>query len=152
MAETFSKRERRKKKIERRREKENRRDERRQIPVKRKSLEEMMAYVDENGNLSDTPPDPKNAYKATLDDIIIDTPKAFPDDPEALLIGVVSYFDPSKGYGFITNERTQDRLFVHVSDLIQPNATLSMGDKVSYTATRSPRGMQAVGVSKQDVA
>ena len=61
MAETFSKRERRKKKIERRREKEFRRDERRNTPVKQKSLEEMMAYVDENGNLSDTPPDPKNA-------------------------------------------------------------------------------------------
>lgn len=149
MAETFSKRERRKKKIERRREKEFRRDERRQTPVKQKSLEEMMAYVDENGNLSDTPPDPRNAYKVAAEDIIIDIPKALPDDPDATPTGVVSYFDPSKGYGFIINDQSQERLFVHVNSLAQPNSELTVGDKVSYTAMRSPRGMQAVAVSKR---
>lgn len=149
MAETFSKRERRKKKIERRREKEFRRDERRQLPVKQKSLEEMMAYVDENGNLSDTPPDPKNAYKATVEDIVIDVPKALPDDPDAIPTGVVSYFDPSKGYGFIINDQTQERLFVHVNSFAEPTTELSIGDKVSYTPTRSPRGMQATAVVKR---
>ncbi len=149
MAETFSKRERRKKKIERRREKEFRRDERRNIVTKSKSLDEMMAYVDENGNLSDTPPDPKNAYKVAAEDIVIDIPKAQPEDPDALLTGIVNYFDPSKGYGFIINEQTSERLFVHVNSLAQPNTELNMGDKVSYTATRSPRGMQAVSVVKQ---
>lgn len=149
MAETFSKRERRKKKIERRREKEFRRDERRQLPVKQKSLEEMMAYVDENGNLSDTPPDPKNAYKAAVEDIVIDVPKALPDDPDAIPTGVVSYFDPSKGYGFIVNDRTQERLFVHVNSFAEPTTELSIGDKVSYTPTRSPRGMQATAVVKK---
>lgn len=149
MAETFSKRERRKKKIERRREKEFRRDERRQLPVKQKSLEEMMAYVDENGNLSDTPPDPKNAYKAAVEDIVIDIPRALPDDPDAIPTGVVSYFDPSKGYGFIINDQTQERLFVHVNSFAEPTTELSIGDKVSYTPTRSPRGMQATAVVKR---
>ncbi|MGV3763258.1 cold-shock protein [Parapedobacter sp.] len=148
MAETFSKRERRKKKIERRREKEFRRDERRQMPVKQKSLEEMMAYVDENGNLSDTPPDPKNAYKVAAEDIVIDIPKALPDDPDATPTGVVSYFDPSKGYGFIVNDQTHERLFVHVNSFAEPTTELSIGDKVSYTPIRSPRGMQATTVVK----
>lgn len=147
MAETFSKRERRKKKIERRREKELRREERRQMSTKGKPLEEMLAYVDENGNLSNTPPDPKNMHKVAAEDIVIDTPKAV-SDPEAMLTGVISYFDPSKGYGFVVDEQTKERLFVHVSNLGQPNAELSMGDKVSYTAMRSPRGMQAVSVMK----
>lgn len=148
MAETFSKRERRKKKIERRREKELRRDERRHTATKGKTLEEMMAYVDENGNLSQTPPDPKNAYKVAVEDILIDIPKAAPEDPDAMLTGVVSYFDPSKGYGFIVNEQTKERLFVHVSNLGQSSTELNMGDKVSYTAAQSPRGMQAVSVVK----
>lgn len=148
MAETFSKRERRKKKIEKKRDKELRREERRNTATKRKTLEEMMAYVDENGNLSDTPPDPKNAYKAAADNIAIAIPKATPADAEALLTGVVSYYDPAKGYGFIVNEQTKERLFVHVTGLAQPTMELNMGDNVSYTATRSDRGMQAVSVIK----
>lgn len=148
MAETFSKRERRKKKIERRREKELRREERRNVVTKRKTLEEMMAYVDENGNLTDTPPDPKNIRKVAVEDIVIGVPKAPAVDPDAALSGVISYFDPSKGYGFIINDQTKERLFVHVNDLSQPGTELRMGDKVSYTPMRSPRGMQAVSVVK----
>ncbi len=149
MAETFSKRERRKKKIERRREKELRRDERRNTVVKKKSLEEMMAFVDENGNLSDTPPDPNRAYKASVEDIMIDIPKTVATDSDGLLDGVVSYFDPAKGYGFVIDDQTKERLFIHVTGLAQPNTELNTGDKVVYTAVRSPRGMQAVSVSKR---
>lgn len=149
MAETFSKRERRKKKIEKKREKELRRDERRNTVTQRKTLEEMMAYVDENGNLSDTPPDPKNVRKIAADEIAIAIPKATPADADALLTGVISYFDPVKGYGFVINELTKERLFVHVTGLAQPDTELNMGDKVSYTATRSDRGMQAISVMKR---
>lgn len=149
MAETFNKRERRKKKIEKKREKEFRRDERRNTVTKGKSLEDMMAYVDEHGNLSNTPPDPKNAYAISAEDIVIDIPKALAVDPEAPLTGVISYYDPSKGYGFIINDETKERLFVHVKSLAQPDTELNTGDKVSYTATRSPRGMQAVSVMKR---
>jgi len=148
MAETFSKRERRKKKIEKKREKELRREERRNVVPSKKTLEEMMAYVDENGNLSDTPPDPKNAHRVAADEIAIAVPKSAPAEPNALFTGVISYFDPAKGYGFVINDQTKERLFVHVTGLAQPNTELSMGDKVSYTATRSDRGMQAVSVMK----
>ena len=149
MAETFSKRERRKKKIERRREKELRRDERRNTVTKGKSLDEMMAYVDENGNLSETPPDPKKSYTIAAEEIVIDIPKAAPADSEELPTGVISYFDPAKGYGFIVDEQTKERLFVHVKSLVQPDMELNTGDRVSYTAMRSQRGMQAVAVMKR---
>src|SRR5690606_11600812 len=110
----------------------------------------MMAYVDENGTLSDTPPDPKHAYKkVAAEEIGIDIPKAPTTDPEEQLTGVCSYFDPAKGYGFVIDERTQERLFVHVTGLAQPDTELSVGDKVSYRATRSDRGMQAISVMKR---
>lgn len=115
--------------------------------TKTKSLEEMLAYVDENGNLSDTPPDPARLRKVAAADIAVSVPKTQPEDPDAPLAGIVSYFDPAKGYGFINNEDTKERLFVHVSGLAQPGMELSVGDRVSYTAARSPRGMQAVSVA-----
>ena len=53
--ETFSKKEKEKKRLKKRQEKLAKREERKSNP--KKSFEEMIAYVDENGNLSDTPPD-----------------------------------------------------------------------------------------------
>ena len=104
MAETFNKKERNKKKLQKRKEKEQRRDEKRLEPSGKSSMEDMIAYVDENGNLSATPPDPQKARKVALDDIAISTPREIPPDPDALLQGVVTYFDAAKGYGFIVRK------------------------------------------------
>ena len=54
--ETFSKKEKGKQKIKQRQEKLEKMNERKANAKKGKSLEEMMAYVDENGNLTSTPP------------------------------------------------------------------------------------------------
>ena len=56
--ETFSKKEHEKKKIQKRKEKEEKREERKANSKKGKSFEDMIAYVDENGQLTSTPPDP----------------------------------------------------------------------------------------------
>lgn len=56
--ETYSKKERNKKKLQKRREKELQREERRQAGPSNASFEDMLAYVDEHGNLTTTPPDP----------------------------------------------------------------------------------------------
>ncbi|SEK26087.1 cold shock domain-containing protein [Parapedobacter koreensis] len=147
--ETFNKKERAKKKLQKRKEKEQRREEKKQEPSGRgKQFDDMIAYVDENGNLSSTPPDPKKAKEVALEDIVIDIPRAAPADPDALPTGVVSYFDTSKGYGFITNSTSQERIFVHVKSLADPEVTLAAGDKVEYTATKGPRGWQAESVRK----
>ena len=61
--ETYSKKEKESKKLKKRKEKEEKKLERKANNNKGKSFEEMLAYVDENGNLSSTPPDPKNAPK-----------------------------------------------------------------------------------------
>jgi len=54
--ETFSKKEKGKQKIKQRQEKLEKMNERKANAKKGKSLEEMMAYIDENGNLTSTPP------------------------------------------------------------------------------------------------
>jgi hypothetical protein len=58
--ETFNKKEKEKKKKKKQQEKENRKEERKANSDKGKSFEDMLAYVDEYGNISDTPIDPKN--------------------------------------------------------------------------------------------
>ena len=55
--ETFSKKEAEKKKAQKKKEKEQRKEERK-ANAKSGSLEDMMAYVDEYGNITSTPPDP----------------------------------------------------------------------------------------------
>jgi len=57
--ETFSKKEKEKKKLKQRQDKEEKMGDRKANARKGKSLEEMMAYIDENGNISAAPPDPK---------------------------------------------------------------------------------------------
>jgi hypothetical protein len=57
--ETFSKKEREKKRLSKRKEKEEKKAERKANSSKGKGLEGMLAYVDENGMISQTPPDTK---------------------------------------------------------------------------------------------
>src|SRR5690606_23128603 len=99
-----------------------------------------------NGNISSTPPDPSKKKEIAAEDIDLDNSRqsAADDTPPT---GKVTYFDPSKGYGFINNSLTGERLFVHINDAAGP---LAEGDKVTYTPTRSPRGMQASAVRKID--
>lgn len=54
--ETFNKREKEKARQKKKQQKQEKRDDRKANPTKGKSLDDMMAYVDENGNLSATPP------------------------------------------------------------------------------------------------
>lgn len=54
--ETYNKREIQKQKIKHRMDKAEKKEQRQANSNKGKSLEDMLAYVDENGNLSSTPP------------------------------------------------------------------------------------------------
>jgi len=56
---TFHKREREKQKMQNRQDKAEKMQERKANAQKGKSLNDMLAYVDENGDLSASPPDPK---------------------------------------------------------------------------------------------
>ncbi|MCF6207781.1 MAG: hypothetical protein L3J61_00115 [Ghiorsea sp.] len=73
--ETFNKKEVRNKKEKKRKEKEARRLAKKEAEKKGTSLDDMMAYVDENGMIVDTPPDPTKKTKVKASDSELGVPR-----------------------------------------------------------------------------
>lgn len=146
--ETFNKKETQKKKLQKRKEKEQRKEERKANAKDGSKLEDMLAYVDENGNISSTPPDPSKKKIIKEEDILLGARKIEPEDPSELIrSGKVTFFNDSKGFGFIRDLKTQESIFVHVSALSTP---ISENDTVTFEIDRG-RGMKgpsAVRVKK----
>ena len=140
---TFNKKEREKKRLKKRKDKLEKKEERR-ANSEGGSLESMMAYVDENGNITDTPPDPAKKKKVIATSIEIGVPKR---EEEAAVehVGKISFYDTSKGYGFIKENETQESYFFHVNGVIDD---VQEGDKVAYDLERGMKGMNAVRVKK----
>jgi cold shock CspA family protein len=143
MADTWNKKEREKKKQQNKKEKAEKKQERKENP-KVKGMDDMLAYVDENGNLSSTPPDPKKAKRFKAEDMEIGVPKQADRDPADLIrTGIVTFFNDAKGYGFIKDLETQESVFVHINALREP---LKENNKVSYEVEMGPKGPNAVNV------
>ena len=143
--ETFSKKENDKKKLKKRKDKEEKREERKANSNKGKSLDEMMAYIDENGNISSTPPDPKKMRVINHEDIQIGVPKQEDVEVEVIRKGVVTFFNDAKAYGFIKDQRTQESIFVHINGLLEP---VRENDKVTFEVEKGQKGLNAVRVKK----
>jgi len=144
--ETFGKKEKEKKKLKERQEKAEKMQERKANAKKGKSLAEMMAYIDENGNLSATPPDPKRMKIFKMEDMQISVPK--PEarhQGETIRTGVVTFFNDAKGFGFIKDLQTQESAFIHVNRLSEP---IKEYDKVSFEVEMGPKGLNAINVKK----
>jgi cold shock CspA family protein len=143
--ETFNKKEREKKRLRQKQEKMVKIEERKARKKDGNSLESMMAYLDENGNLTDVPSDPRIKRTFRQEDIVIgvvkreDTPE---DQPHT---GTVIFFNEPKGFGFITDQASGERIFFHVNDLIEQ---IKESDKVEYLINHSPRGLNAVAVRR----
>ena len=144
MAETWNKKEREKKKQQARKEKAERKQERKENTKKDTSLESMIAYLDENGNLTSRPPDPKKKIVINVEDIEIGVPKQAPVNPEDLIRkGIVSFFNDAKGYGFIKDTETQESVFVHINSLKE---AIRENNKVTFEVEMGPKGANAVNV------
>jgi len=144
MAETWSKKEREKKKQQNKKEKAERKQERKENSKSGKSLDDMLAYVDENGNFSSTPPDPRKKVKINVEDIEIGVRKQADIDPADLIRkGIVTFFNESKGYGFIKDKETQESVFVHINSLLEP---VKEHSKVTFEVEMGPKGANAVNV------
>lgn len=144
--ETFNKKEKEKKRIKRRKEKELKREELKNAPKKETSFEDMLAYVDEFGNITDTPPDPtkkKTVIKAESIEIGIPKQEA-PDPADLIRKGTVTFFNDSKGYGFIKDQVTQESIFVHVNGLVDE---IGENDKVSFETEKGLKGPNAIKVT-----
>lgn len=141
MSESFSKKEKTKKKAQKKQEKLQKMADRKSAGGKSKTLEDMMAYVDEDGNITDTPPDRSVKREIKLEDILLG---AAPIEPEPTTrVGTVLFFDQQKGYGFITDDKSKEKLFVHTSELLHP---IKDGMKVEFEKEKTARGFSAVKV------
>ncbi len=108
-------------------------------------LDSMLAYVDENGRITSTPPDPSKRKEVTLEEIELGVPRREKEETVSERIGRVDFFDTSKGFGFIKEDGTQERFFVHISGMLDE---VKENDKVAFEVERGPRGLNAVRVKK----
>jgi cold shock CspA family protein len=142
--ETFSKKEREKKKAIKQRDKKEKAEDRKNNSDKGKTLDDMMAYIDENGNITSTPPDPtKKKRIISTDDIQISVPKQEDIVQDVIRNGTVTHFNDSKGYGFIRDHVTQDSVFVHINGLID---AVKENDKVTFETEQGQKGLNAIKV------
>lgn len=140
--ETYNKKEVRNKKEKKRKEKEQKRLDRRDSD-KSGSFEDMIAYVDENGMITSTPPDPERKNEIKTEDIEISTRRQedIPFDPEKK--GTVTFYNETKGFGFIRESETQMSVFVHVNQLLEP---IKEGNLVSFIIEKGLKGPTATQV------
>lgn len=143
---TFNKKEREKKRAKKRKEKMERRAQRKAEREEqgKRSFEDMLAYVDENGNLSDTPPDPNAMPTFKAEEISLDASFRAEEETNTHQ-GKVKFFNEEKGYGFIINKKNHDSIFVHANDLA-PDVHLQQNQHVTFELEKSPKGMKAVNV------
>lgn len=138
---SFNKREIEKNKQQKRKEKQQKREERKNNPTD--SFDDMIAYVDENGVITSTPPVLGNKEKVEIEDIVISTPKKEEiEDP--VLKGRVEYFNSEKGYGFIKHTGSMDKYFFHVSNA---PSSITEGNMVTFELERGQKGMNAVRIT-----
>jgi cold shock CspA family protein len=142
--ETFGKKEKEKKRLKKRKEKAEKREERKENS-KGGGLANMLAYVDEFGNISDTPPDPENKVEIELEDIEISVRKKEIVEDDPIKTGKVDFFNTEKGFGFIKETGTNQSFFVHVKGLIDE---IKENDKVSFELEKGLKGWNAVRVTK----
>jgi cold shock protein len=61
--------------------------------------------------------------------------------------GVVKWFSPEKGYGFITPDDGGKDLFCHFSEIVGSGyRNLEEGQRVSFEAQEGPKGPQAASI------
>jgi cold shock CspA family protein len=142
--ESFNKKDQEKARLKKRKEKEKKKEDRKANSGKGKGHDNMFAYVDAFGNIVSTPPDPKIKQDIKIEDIRISTSKKEEVDPADLIrTGTVTFFNDTKGYGFIKDHVTQQSIFVHFNDLEGP---VTVNDKVTFEIEKGHKGLNAVRV------
>lgn len=144
MSETWNKKERERKKQQKRKAKLEKRLEKKQVDKGAHSLESMLAYVDENGNLSSQPMDPRKKLVVNVENIDISIPRQrdVPSEDQ-VQVGIVTLFKTDRGFGFIKNPQTQQSYFFHIKSLIDP---VKENNRVSFETEKGPRGPSAINI------
>lgn len=132
---TFRKKEIAKQKLQKRKAKEEKRESRGENNDKGKSFEEMFAYVDENGNISDTPPVKKYEFKE--EDLLT------PTFEDVYSFGKVSFYNEAGQYGFIRDNETRENVYFNFKIL---GFVLQQDQKVKFKSRSSKQGLQVTEV------
>lgn len=142
--ETFNKKVVRNKKEKKKKEKELKRLAKKERK-KKKSLDEMIAYVDENGMITSTPPDHERK-EVNPEDIEIGIAKRSSDDTiDPVRMGKLSFFNESKGYGFIRDSETNESVFAHANNFLED---IQEGNHVSFELEKGSKGLTAVRIRR----
>jgi len=142
MPESWNKKDREQRKQKAKKEKAEKMQERKEKD--KKGYNDMIAYLDENGNLSATPPDPRKKVEIKLEDIQIGVPEYVPPtQAELTRTGKVTFFNTAKGFGFIKDNVSQESIFVHANNL---SVSIKENDKVTFEVEPGQRGPMAVNV------
>ena len=141
--ETFGKKEKEKARLKKAKDKKEKAEERKANAGTGKSLEDMMAYIDEYGNITSTPPDPSRKIKVNSEDIQIGIAKRQDLPHDTVRNGVVSFFNEAKGYGFIRDLQTEESIFVHINALTGP---LKENNLVTFETEQGQKGLSAINV------
>jgi cold shock CspA family protein len=140
--ESFNKKDVRNKKEKKRKEKEAKKLARKD--GEKASFDDMIAYVDENGVITSEPIDPTSKTEIKLEDIAVSVPKSTAQDEiDPVKKGVVSFYNESKGFGFIKDLDTKQDVFVHANNVI---GEIKEGNLVTYEVENGQRGPSAIRV------
>jgi len=139
--ESFNKKEVRNKKEKKRKEKDAKRLARREGD--KTNMDDMIAYVDENGVITSIPPDEGSKKEINLEEIEISVPRGVAFGESKIKKGVVSFFNEAKGFGFIKDAQTQFDYFFHVNNMIDE---IKEGNKVVFDVEKGPRGQVAINI------
>lgn len=143
---TSQKADREKKKRLKQQEKEEKRELRKSNSNKGKGFDSMIAYMDHNGQLTDTPPDPKLKVEVKLEDIMVG-PRSFIKERESdVKSGRVAIFNSDRNFGFIKDSLSQQKIFFHTSET---HFEVQEGDLVTYEIVHGFKGLNAVNINKQ---
>jgi len=143
MADSFNKKEREKKRRKRKKEKKERKQQKKADGIKG---DEFM-YVDENGNLTSTPPEEQERTEIKLENIKVSTPKQSEiEEEDTIRVGVIKFYNSEKRFGFIKEIKTGNEFFVH-GDSVKGDIELQEKDKVEYEIGNGHKGPVAINVA-----
>ena len=141
--ESSNKKENEKNKQRKRKEKEQRREDRKLNNDGGKSFDDMIAYVDEFGRFSTSPPDPLKKTTVNAEEITTGVAKRDSETGTTLRTGTVQFFNTEKGYGFIKDSITNESIFIHQNGLVD---AIKENDKVNFETEIGLKGLQAFNV------
>ncbi len=144
---TFNKKEKEKKRRKKKQDKLEKRQQRKEQRALegKKSFEDLLMYVDEDGNLTKEKPDPlKKKKEIKVEDIVLGAAQRVDIPEEKIRKGKCKFFNDEKGYGFLIDAANQNSIFVHINNI--QGDDIRENDKVEFEIEMGPKGPNAVNV------